>query len=512
MGIFNTVQVNKTGINKFDLSHDVKMSFNMGELIPFFWSNIIPNDHFRVNSEVFIRFAPMVAPIMHRINVWTHFFWVPLRLIWNQEDFDSFITGGEDGLDATVWPFFKITDAKKARFAKGRVGDYLGIPTTDDVTTLTQEFSISQLPFRAYQLIYNEFYRDQNLISEIDFGTDSGEQTSDTYYARLTSLRRRAWEKDYFTSALPWAQRGAEVDLDMDITLKSIAQFLDSTGADYSGGNVRTFEHSTTGQLRDTTDNVSGNLETIETISMTINNLRQAVRIQEWLERQARAGARYAETVLSHFGIRTDDNRIDRPAFLGGGVQNVNIGEVLQTSEAGTTPQGEMTGHGISVGGNHFFKKKFNEHGIVMGIISVMPKSAYQQGISRHWTMSDKFDYPWPEFAHLGEQEVYQREIMADYENASSTEQDTVFGYQSRYAQWKTEQSRVAGDFRDDFEYWHLGRQFASNPALNQSFIECDPSHRIFAVTTSTIDKIWCHVYNKVDALRPLPYYGTPRM
>jgi len=504
MNIFGNVAGKRTKRNKFDKSHEKKLTLNMGELIPMYLDEIVPGDNFRVNSEIFIRMAPMLAPILHRVNVYTHYFFVPNRILW--ENWESFITGGRDGSELPAHPVLGYQDSRKGRYIKGSLADYLGIPVNDGTTTLPFSKNISALPFAAYQKIFTEYYQDQNLAEELDVDLTDGNNDNNT---DLIFLRKRAWEKDYFTSALPWAQRGGDATIPQ--TAKGQAQFWDALNDQaYSPGTIKNIQANGTGGMIDE-DALSLGVD--PNTEITINDLRKSVRLQEWLERQARGGSRYVETILSHFGIRGSDARMMRPEFLGGGLSNVVISETLQTSAtdeaATTTPLGQMAGHGISVGANHGFKQKFNEHGIVMGIMSVLPKTAYQQGLHKMWQRQDKFDYYWPEFAQLGEQEVKNSEI---YLEGTTEEIEGTFGYQSRYAEMKYGNSTVHGDFRDNLDYWHLGRKFADQPQLNEEFVESDPDQRIFAVTDPDEDKLYCQVYNKVDALRPMPYFGTPTL
>jgi len=505
MNIFSNVAGKKTRKNKFDKSHERKMSLNMGELIPMYLDEIVPGDNFRVNSEIFIRMAPMLAPIMHRVNVSTHFFFVPSRILW--DNFEDFITGGKDGDALPQHPYLTYSEGGRQYFTKGRLADYLGIPTSDDMPVITEAKGINALPFRAYQMIYNEYYRDQNLQNEIAFSTGDGLDDPNN----LIYLRSRAWEKDYFTSALPWAQRGGEATVPQ--TAKGQSQFWDALNDQaYAPGVIKNIQANGEGGLIDE-DALSLGID--PNTNITVNDLRKSVRLQEWLERQARGGARYVETILSHFGVRGSDARMMRPEYLGGGINPVVISETLQTSGTADpannytpTPLGQMAGHGIAVGTNHGFKKSFNEFGYVMGIMSVMPKTAYQNGIHRMWSRADKFDYYWPEFAQLGEQEIKNNEIFFD----GASDSTSTWGYQSRYSEMKYGCSSVHGDFRDNLDYWHMGRKFSGLPALNADFIKSDPTHRIFAVEDEDEDKLYCQVYNKVDALRPMPYFGTPTL
>jgi hypothetical protein len=251
-----------------------------------------------------------------------------------------------------------------------------------------------------------------------------------------------------------------------------------------------------------------------EGTSVTINDLRRSIKLQEWLEKNARGGARYIEQIFSHFGVKSSDARLQRVEFLGGGKTPVVISEVLQTSatqapEIAETPLASMAGHGISVGSTHEFTKFFEEHGIVMGIMSVMPKTAYQQGTPRMFTKFDKFDYYFPEFAHLGEQEIKNKEI---YTTNDATYNEGTFGYTPRYAEYKYRESRVCGDFRSNLNFWHLGRIFSSAPNLNSAFVHPDPTtlNRIFAVTDDNTQHLWCQVYHDIKAIRPMPKFGVP--
>jgi hypothetical protein len=247
--------------------------------------------------------------------------------------------------------------------------------------------------------------------------------------------------------------------------------------------------------------------DNMEVQPTTINELRRAFRLQEWLEKNARGGTRYIENILAHFGVKSSDSRLQRPEYITGVKSPVVVSEVLQTGQSDTTPQGNMAGHGISVTSGRTGSYYCEEHGYIIGIMSVMPKTAYQQGIPKTFLKNDPLDYFWPSFAHIGEQEVQVQELYAYTSNKENT-----FGYVPRYAEYKYMPSRVAGDFRTTLDYWHLGRIFDSEPSLNQDFIECTPSatSRIFAVEDPDAQKLYCHVLNKIKAVRPMPKYGTP--
>lgn len=529
MNIFETVKMIKPKRNTFNLSHEVKMSGNMGVLMPFACLPVMPNDKFRFNTEILLRYAPMIAPIMHRVNVYTHFFFVPNRLVW--DNWETFVTGGEDGMQTAVMPTFSFSGDSSDYPMFTKLADYLGVNTATG--KLSDSDKISQLPFRAYQLIYNEYYRDQNLTEEINIHKDSDGNVvideGEVDFGELLRIRTRAWEKDYFTSALPWTQRGPDVTLPVSGTVSLQASNslnptnfkLANNASGDPGSNELYLDYNDSlakkgiivdgdnqGVILDNSHNLRGQID--DAMSVTINELRKANALQRWYEKNARGGSRYIEQILSHFGVRSSDARLQRPEFLGGGKSPVVISEVLQTSESQTTPQGNMSGHGISASANHAFVRSFEEHGYIIGIMSVMPKTCYQQGLPRHFSIADKFDLPWPEFGHLGEQEILNKELY----NTKDGSQDEVFGYTPRYAEYKYHPSRVAGDFKNTLNFWHLGRIFSNRPALNQDFVKADDPNmnRIFAVQDNAQDHLWIQIYNDIKAIRPLPKYGTPSM
>lgn len=507
--IFNAVQFKKPKQNKFDMSHEKKISFKPGYMIPSYVQEVIPGDKFRVNQEMLLRMQPLLAPIFHRVRIQTDFFYVPYRLIW--DEFDDFITGGEDGLQAPVAPFLNINTANLSWFAKGGLGDYLGIPTTEGLASIAQVAKISALPFRAYQLIWDEYYRDQNLQTKMDCPKTSGDQNANI--DKHLPMHKRAWEKDYFTSALPFAQKGPPVNI------PTVANYKDQATVTQAGAPTAIGAHLETqgalGNLGLVGSAIATGIENLESIGITINDLRTSARLQEWLEKNARAGSRLAEFILAHFGTATDDLRIGRPQYLGGHNSPIVISEVLssfqQADDAGY-PQGNMTGHGIGAASGAGFNARFKEHGFVMGICSVLPRTTYQQGIPKMFQRFDKFDYPFPSFAHLGEQEIKLGELYHDYASAVTGEANTTFGYQSRYADWKYIPSTVHGDFRDTLAFWQWGRIFNAKPQLNASFVQSDPDARIFAVTDQEEDQLLAQIYNRVDVIRSLPYFSNPKL
>ena len=532
MSIFNEIKINKPKSNTFNLSHDRKMSMSMGTLTPTLVMDVLPGDKIKLNSTQMLRFAPMIAPVMHRIDVYTHFFFVPNRLTWS--NWEDFITGGEDGMDNSVFPYIKCNEDQTQ---PGTLSDYMGIPKLPNTVKGSE---VSALPFAAYSLIYNEYYRDQNLIDKRPYELVDGFQ-GNTVSEKIQELQYRAWQHDYFTSALPWTQKGPEATIpiggaapimnDNDGSSLKLPQFIrdtpispispatnsaiSSTGDGYlTAGNPGTTDYATFNLSESHYADLSS------ATASSINDLRQAFRLQEWLEKNARGGSRYIEVIKSHFGVTSSDARLQRPEYLGGGKSPVTISEVLQTSESGVassdpTPQGNMAGHGINVGGSNNFSYYSQEHGYIIGIMSILPKTAYYQGIPKHFKKFDKFDYYFPSFAHLGEQPILTEEIYAQSDTAEDT---SVFGYTPRYAEYKHMLSSVHGQFRTTLKYWHMARDFTSKPYLNEQFInadiEADGLDRIFAVqgtAENPVEQIYAHIFHDLKATRLMPYFGTPK-
>jgi hypothetical protein len=487
--------------SNFDRSYEYKGSGNFGMLMPVLLEEVMPGDRFQVKTEVMLRFAPMLAPIMHRVNVYIHYFEVPMRQIW--EDWEDFITGGDDGTATPTFP--KLSGGSYLDFGKGSVSDYFGLPTVSSSLQTGYSF-VSELPYRGYHWVWNEYYRDQNLQTAYD--PLDGVPRTDAFY---NAIRERAYEKDYFTSSLPNLQKG---DAAAVAVSNWAITYLDtaSTKAPSAVGDIR----SDGSDIQDSGSSDIGivNIDSI-TADVDINDLRLASRLQEWWERRSRGGSRYTEVILGEFGVKSSDARLQRPRYLGGGKQNVVISEVLQTSESATTAQGEMTGHGIAVGGDNGFSAFFEEHAYVYGIMSIMPRTAYHQGVEKLFTRDDRFEFAWPAFAHLGEEAVLNRELYFNG-NVNTDDPTGTFGYQQRYADYKVRKSMIVGDMRDDLNYWHLGRTFSAEPSLNEDFILCEADEdgidRIFATEVTEDHKIWFQLYHQVHARRPLPYFSDPRL
>lgn len=502
--IFSKIKVNRPGRNAFDLSHERKLSFNMGTLIPILLQETVPGDKFRVNSEIFLRLAPLVAPIMHRVNVYVHYFFVPYRLLW--DEWEEFITGGVDGTATPNMPMIVLADGDEALLRPGTLLDHMGVPCSSTFNIAQgNQLQINAMPFRAYTKIYNEYYRDQTLNEEAIVNKTGGAVGS-TEKDEITSIRYRSWEKDYFTSALPWAQRGGEVLLPTTIQYLEDAELFIQPGQ----GTPQAGGLSVAGNNMEDGANNHLSVQNIDNLEITINDLRRSTKLQEWLERNARAGSRYVEQIFAHFGVKSSDARLQRPEFLGGSKQPVVISEVLNTTSIeGEVPQGNMAGHGISVGKTYAFNKFFEEHGFVIGIMSVLPRTAYYQGLPKIFNKFDKFDYYFPEFANLGEQPVYNKELYWQVDS-NVAQNDLVFGYQSRYAEYKFNNSSVHGDFRESLNHWHMARKFDALPGLDNTFVQSQPALRIFAVTDPNIDHLYCQIYNDIKAIRPMPVFGTP--
>jgi len=503
--MFNSVQVKSVPGNRFDLIHDVKTSTIMGRLTPICILETLPGDKYSINTESLIRFAPMVSPVMHRMNVFMHYYFVPNRIVWpGWEDFISPPT------NTSIAPAFPTITFTQGNPSVGNLGNYLGINPT---TGLGSGQVVSALAFAAYQAIYHEYYRDQNLIPEFNYKLANGDNSSNL---ELIQIRKRAWEHDYFTSALPFAQKGAAVAIPIgqldDVPVKVQSGLF--PGGDIVSTAATGLPSTTAGSysVQQGSPNVPISLNDLyadmsnaTATATTINDLRTAIKLQEWLEKNARSGTRYNELVKAHWNEYIGDDTLQRPEYITGSKSPVVISEVLNsTGETGGLPQGNMAGHGFSTTSGKQGYYHCKEHGYIIGIMSVMPTTVYQQGTPKHFLKTESPEFGWPSFANLGEQEIINKELYVDH-----SQPNDVFGYIPRFSEYKYIPSMVTGDMQGNLNYWTISRIFGTDPDLNQTFIECDPRLDFLAVPGGG-DYLYCQVLNNISAFRKLPKYGTP--
>ena len=496
--------------SNFNRSFGHKTTFDAGNLVPVFADEALPGDTFNVKPTMFLRLATPIHPIMDNLVVDIHFFAVPYRQLWdNFRKFCGEQTDPGDSTDYTI-PQRTITNAAAA----GTLEDYLGLPTANDTITAVP---YNALYDRAYVHIYNEWYRDQNLIDSVTLDTSDAGGTT----ANGRTLLKRGKRHDYFTSCLPWLQKGDAVSLPLGTEAPIFGDNMDFDGVHDTNNyaQVRDSASASANLRRLAADNTyvygyngtSGDGELKADLSQataaTINELRQAFQIQKLLERDARSGTRYAEIVKSHFGVDFLDVTY-RPEYLGGGSSNVNFHSVATTSESsGNT--GDLGAFATSLVDTGGFVKSFTEHSIVLGIASVRADLTYQQGIERQFSRLTRYDHYWPALAHIGEQAVLNQEIFFD----AAGDNDQTFGYQERWAEYRYKQSKITGLFRStatgSLDPWHLSQEFASLPALNQTFIEeSPPIDRI--VQTPTEPDFIADMYFNFQAARPIPVYSVP--
>lgn len=552
MSVFSSVLGNKVGRSVFDLSHVKRFTCDMGQLIPVYFDECVPGDTRKIGMQCVTRFQPLVAPILDSVDLTVHYFFVPTRLLMdNEEDWNTFLTGGKDGTDESVslpiWSFAYANGSASqnpnnpfsngVNMGKYSLWDYFGLPvdTSKDYSNfygpLREKNKILSFPQRCYNLVWNEFYRDQNVVDKVAINNGT--------------VLYRAWKKDYFTSALPWQQRGVAPALPLsgtvpvnfvnpvtmtsfklgtaaDTSLPILAGKVDSLG-DYQNIGFSSYGSSPTFTTGNELAYASANIGATATADLSnaatfdVATLRQCVQIQRWLELNARGGVRYTEFLRTHFGIAPKDEVLGRPQYIGGTKSSIVVSEVLQTSrtvdstetEKGS-PLGRLAGHGLGASSDYICTFTSKEFGYIIGIASWMPKPSYQQGINRIFTRKTKFDFYFPEFAHLSEQAVTNAEIYA-----TGTDRDNeIFGYQGAYNEMRYMPSFNCADMRDTFSYWHLGRIFDSAPNLNAGFLTTNSDFSggirkdIFA--SKNEPGLLVQFANIVKAIRPLPVYGTP--
>lgn len=524
---FEKVEVRGPKSSIFNLTHENKLTLKMGKLYPIMCEEIIPSDNFKVSTNLMMRCETMLAPIMHMVNVYFHYFFVPYRLIW--DDSEKFFTGDYDGMDETSVPIFtgNITEYR-TRMGVSSLGDYFGLPIKQFDSTQPVP-PISQLPFRAYVKIFKDYYADETFDTTPDVYTDSEDKALSGGWDML-KLKYRNWEKDYFTSALPWTQRGDQVTLPLGDTAPIIYDASgnpdvirltnglsggvspNTMGINYNSSNTNNELAPGTGLSAagtigiDNSENIQADLS--DATAASINTLRSAYALQRWLEKNARGGARYTELILSHFGVKSKDSRLQRAEYLGGSKEPLKISEVLQTSESTTgSPLGDFAGHGYATGNSNEWSAFFHEHGLVLGIMSVLPKTSYYNGIPRFFGKTDRFDFFWPDFANIGEQEVFNKEV---YFQDSADNNELAFGYQPRYEEYRHRNDRVCGEFRDSKDFWHLGREMDSIPTLSEEFIKAEVTERFLPAEYSDTDYLLAQLRINIIAKRPIPKHGTP--
>lgn len=486
--------------SKFSLSNYKVLSANMGSLIPIGLTEVLPGDTIQQATSVLCRLSPMLAPVMHPIHMKVHHFFVPNRIIW--EDWEDFITGGPDGNDQSEFP---ILAAPGVGFGVGSLADYLGVPPT------AGNLRVSALPFRAYAKIFNDWFRDQDLVPELPLSTASGLDNITN-----TALLNCAWEKDYFTTCRPWTQKGPEITLPLGQQAPVSTSALNGGTVTVKGPNIGNGNYplqASASNVLMTDGNVGGSSPLYADLSTataaTINQLREAFALQRYEEARARYGSRYTE-YLRYLGIRSSDARLQRSEYLGGGSQTIQISEVLQTAPenqlAPSTPAGvaDLYGHGIGAMRSNRYRKFFEEHGYVITLLSVKPKTMYVQGLARHWNRRIKEDFFQKELQHIGQQEVLNKELYAD----GTAADDNTFGYQDRYDEYRRTESSIAGEFRtSELDFWHMARVFATRPTLNADFIKSVPTDRIYQVKTN--DVLWIMANHSIQARRLVARTGS---
>lgn len=527
---------------KFDRSHVYKTTFNSGKLIPVFIDEVLPGDTTRMSVNYFARLATPIKPIMDNIYLDWFFFFVPNRLVW--EHWQNFCFEQEDPDDSTdyVIPTVSATGNSENAYI-GSLWDYFGLP----VNTSGNLSGINALPFRGVYLIWNEWFRDENLqksvkiqkgdTNEVLDSTRSSEQpswvfSSGTNIVPGLACPPRGKRHDYFTSALPWTQKGPGVSIGLagtapiqgtaTLTMPNGVNLMDRQQGDvYASvvGTVRDQAAATsvfygTGTGNTSVSGVSSdgwfaNLD--ESSIFTINSLRTAFQMQKFYERLARGGSRYTEVLRSFFGVVSPDARLQRPEFLGSFTKMVNVNPIAQTSATDdTSPQGNLSAYGVTAAKFHGFTKSFVEHGYIFGFVCARADLTYQQGINKMWLRSTVYDFYWPTFAHLGEQAIELREIYAQGSEADKT----VFGYQERYAEYRYKPSQITGKFRSavtggNLDVWHLSQFFKNAPTLNEEFIvENPPIERIIAVPSEP--EFLLDIGFRYTTVRPMPMFGTP--
>lgn len=527
--------------SRFKRNQSVKLSFNAGDLIPFYVDEVLPGDTMSVDTSKLVRMQTLATPVMDDIYLDVYYFFVPNRLIWDH--WKNFM--GEN----TSAPWYpdveysvpQVTAPNQGGWYAGTIADYMGVPVG------VNNLSISALPFRAYGLIWNEWFRDENLITPQSISTNDatqgGSNTDNGLYQAISggAPLKVAKYHDYFTSALPAPQKGPDVLLPLGtmapvLSLKQAVStsnenlppiwpmsFNRLDGEPITSGLLGVFNGSGKGDVLIGTDSsfssnrgelVPNNLWTdlTQATAATINQLRLAFQIQKIYEKDARGGTRYIEVIANHFGVTSPDSRLQRPEYLGGNRMAINVNQVVQNSESATTPQGTTTAYSLTVDTNSDFTHSFVEHGYLIGVMCARYDHTYQQGLERFWSRKSRFDFYWPTLANIGEQPILNKEIYAQGTEAD----DEVFGYQEAWADYRYKPSRVAGEMRssakNSLDVWHLADDYSSLPKLSDTWIQEDKTNlnRVLAVTSDVSNQFFADIFIQNISTRPMPLFSIP--